>query len=41
MVKTTVSLIKADIGSVAGHSIVAQPLFEIAKRRLRRPRSQA
>src|SRR5512136_375868 len=35
MVKTTVSIIKADIGSVAGHSIVAKPLFEIAKRKLK------
>jgi fructose 1,6-bisphosphate aldolase/phosphatase len=35
MVKTTVSLIKADIGSVAGHSVVAKPLFEIAIKRLK------
>jgi len=34
MVKTTVSLIKADIGSVAGHSVVAKPLFEIANRKM-------
>ena len=34
MVKTTVSLIKADIGSVAGHSVVAKPLFVIANRML-------
>ncbi len=40
MVKTTVSLIKADIGSVAGHSVVAQPLFEIAKSRLKEAQKQ-
>jgi len=35
MVKTTVSLIKADVGSVAGHSVVAEPLFRIARKRMR------
>ncbi len=40
MVKTTVSLIKADIGSVAGHSVVAQPLFTIAKKRLAEAQKQ-
>src|SRR4030042_2734207 len=35
MVKTTVSLIKADIGSVAGHTIVAKPLFNIANGKLK------
>jgi len=35
MVKTTVSLIKADIGSVAGHSVVAQPILELARRKLK------
>ncbi|MGD2200391.1 MAG: fructose-1,6-bisphosphate aldolase/phosphatase [Candidatus Bathyarchaeota archaeon] len=30
MVKTTVSLIKADVGSLAGHTIVPEPLFRIA-----------
>ncbi len=34
MVKTTVSLIKADVGSVAGHTVVAKPLFEIARRKM-------
>ncbi|MCX6656970.1 MAG: fructose 1,6-bisphosphatase, partial [Candidatus Bathyarchaeota archaeon] len=40
MVKTTVSLIKADIGSVAGHTIVAKPLFEIAKKKLAEAQKQ-
>ena len=35
MVKTTVSLIKADIGSVGGHSVVPKPLFNIANRMLK------
>ena len=34
MVKTTVSIIKADVGSLAGHSIVPQPLLNIARRHL-------
>ncbi len=34
MVKTTVSIIKADIGSLAGHSIVPKPLMELAERKL-------
>ena len=34
MVKTTVSIIKADVGSVAGHSIVPKPLLDIAERHL-------
>ncbi len=33
--KTTVSLIKADIGSVAGHSIVAKEILEIAEKKLK------
>jgi len=35
MVKSTISLIKADIGSVAGHIIVPKPLFDIANKRLK------
>jgi fructose 1,6-bisphosphate aldolase/phosphatase len=31
MVKTTVSIIKADVGSLAGHTVVPKPLFRIAK----------
>lgn len=33
--KTTVSIIKADVGSLAGHSIVPQPLLDIARRNLK------
>jgi fructose 1,6-bisphosphate aldolase/phosphatase len=36
MVKTTVSLIKADIGSVAGHSVVAKPLIDIANKMMKK-----
>lgn len=36
MVKTTVSLIKADVGSVAGHSVVAKPLMDIANSELKK-----
>ncbi|MDH5791939.1 MAG: fructose-1,6-bisphosphatase, partial [Candidatus Bathyarchaeota archaeon] len=34
MVKTTVSMIKADVGSLAGHTVVPEPLFKIARERL-------
>jgi fructose 1,6-bisphosphate aldolase/phosphatase len=34
LVKTTVSLIKADVGSLAGHTVVPQPLFDIANEKL-------
>ncbi|MFB0558867.1 MAG: fructose-1,6-bisphosphate aldolase/phosphatase [Candidatus Bathyarchaeia archaeon] len=34
MVKTTVSIIKADVGSLAGHTVVPEPLFKIAKKKL-------
>ena len=34
MVKTTVSIIKADVGSLAGHTVVPEPLFRIARRKL-------
>ena len=34
MVKTTVSLIKADVGSLAGHSVVPEPLFRIARKKM-------
>lgn len=33
--KTTISLIKCDVGSLAGHHVVPQPLFKIAKRQLK------
>ncbi len=31
MVKTTVSIIKADVGSLAGHTVVPKPLLTVAK----------
>ena len=34
MVRTTVSLIKADVGSLAGHTVVPAPLFRVAKARM-------
>jgi len=33
--KTTISLIKCDVGSLAGHHIVPKPLFNIAERKLK------
>jgi fructose 1,6-bisphosphate aldolase/phosphatase len=32
--KTTISLIKCDVGSLAGHHVVPSPLFKIANRNL-------
>ena len=32
--KTTVSVIKCDVGSLAGHHVVPKPLFDVAKKRL-------
>ena len=32
--KTTVSLIKCDVGSLAGHHVVPKPLFSIAEKNL-------
>jgi fructose 1,6-bisphosphatase len=34
MVKTTVSLIKADVGSIAGHMTVPKPLLDLAKKHM-------
>ncbi|NIQ05883.1 MAG: fructose 1,6-bisphosphatase, partial [Candidatus Korarchaeota archaeon] len=34
MTKTTISLIKCDVGSLAGHHVVPKPLLNIADRRL-------
>ncbi|MCW4036205.1 MAG: fructose-1,6-bisphosphate aldolase/phosphatase [Candidatus Bathyarchaeota archaeon] len=34
MAKTTVSIIKADVGSLAGHTVVPEPLFRIARKKL-------
>lgn len=33
--KTTISLIKCDVGSLAGHHVVPQPLFKIAQKKLK------
>jgi fructose 1,6-bisphosphate aldolase/phosphatase len=33
--KTTISLIKCDVGSLAGHHIVPKPLFDVAERKLK------
>lgn len=38
--KTTISLIKCDVGSLAGHHIVPQPLFKIAERNLENAQAQ-
>jgi len=34
--KTTISIIKCDVGSLAGHHIVPKPLFEIAEKNLKK-----
>jgi fructose 1,6-bisphosphate aldolase/phosphatase len=34
MVKTTVSLIKADVGSLAGHTVVPEPILKVARERM-------
>ena len=36
MRKTTISLIKCDVGSLAGHHVVPEPLFRIAEKNLER-----
>jgi len=36
--KTTISVIKCDVGSVAGHHIVPKPILEVAEKRLKRAR---
>lgn len=36
MSRTTISLIKCDVGSLAGHHVVPTPLFHIAEKNLRR-----
>ncbi len=38
--KTTISLIKCDVGSLAGHHIVPKPLFDIAERNLKNAAEQ-
>ena len=34
--KVTISLIKCDVGSLAGHHIVPKPLFDIAEKNLKK-----
>ncbi len=38
--KTTISLLKCDVGSLAGHHIVPEPIFTIAEQRLKKAREQ-
>ncbi|MGF3521797.1 MAG: fructose-1,6-bisphosphatase [Candidatus Bathyarchaeia archaeon] len=33
--KTTISLIKCDVGSLAGHHVVPQPIFKVAQKKLK------
>jgi len=40
MAKTTVSVIKADVGSLVGHHTVPEPLLRIAREELRRAREE-
>jgi len=34
--KTTISIIKCDVGSLAGHHIVPKPLFDVAEKKLKK-----
>jgi len=38
--KTTISLIKCDVGSLAGHHVVPKPLLNIAERRLKKAKEE-
>ncbi len=38
--KTTISLIKCDVGSLAGHHIVPKPLFNIAEKNLKKAKEE-
>jgi fructose 1,6-bisphosphate aldolase/phosphatase len=38
--KTTISLIKCDVGSLAGHHVVPQPLLSIAEKNLKKAREE-
>ena len=40
MRKTTISLIKCDVGSLAGHHIVPEPLFNIAEKNLKKAKQE-
>jgi len=39
--KTTISVIKSDVGSLAGHHVVPKPLMDIAKKRLAEAQKEA
>ncbi len=38
--KTTISLIKCDVGSLAGHHVVPEPLFDIAEKNLKKAKEE-
>jgi len=38
--KTTVSIIKSDVGSLAGHHVVPKPLLDIGKKRLKEAQNE-
>jgi len=38
--KTTISLIKCDVGSLAGHHVVPEPLFNIAEKNLKKAKQE-
>lgn len=40
MAKVTISLIKCDVGSLAGHHIVPKPLFDIAEKNLKKAQDE-
>ncbi|MEM3640613.1 MAG: fructose 1,6-bisphosphatase, partial [Candidatus Bathyarchaeia archaeon] len=39
-IKTTISLIKCDVGSLAGHHITPKPLINVAERNLKRAKDE-
>ena len=38
--KTTISIIKSDVGSLAGHHVVPKPLLDIGKKRLKEAQNE-
>jgi len=38
--KVTISIIKCDVGSLAGHHIVPKPLFDIAEKKLKKAQAE-
>jgi fructose 1,6-bisphosphate aldolase/phosphatase len=38
--KTTISIIKCDVGSLAGHHITAKPILEIGEKHLRKAKEK-